>query len=162
MNRKRIIIIASAVLAFSVVTVGFKFHSDRRASLARAEGCRAALTQTYEQFSRHGPEIARIHTEIMLLGAHRHSEMLLEHPFARWWPPHTRGSYEHPPFWRYPTRRERLARVQSSFIKLQSELGVTNRQQEAELYTKYVEMIQKANTSLNPISGSSIKLPEKD
>ncbi len=148
MKAKMALYLAAVTVAIAATGIVLRFQSDRRAAIARADGCRAALDQTLEQFSRYGPDVAFLHTEAMVLYAHRHYEMLQEHPFARWWPAHTHGSYERLPFWERPTRKERLNGVRARIGELHAELGMTNRQQEAELLAAYFDIVMEANTAL--------------
>ena len=136
-------------MAAIVTIVAVKFHVDRRVYLAGAYSRRAALIQTYNHLGKHGPEITRLYSEMMLLGAYRHSEELLSHPLAPWWPRRTRGSYERVPFWRQPSRLEQLSAIRSDQQEFLIQIGITNRQQTAELFERYVEHMRKANTNLH-------------
>ena len=145
MRHKKILLTCVAVVAVVSVTLVLKFHIARRVSLASAYSRRTTLQQTYEHLSEHGPEITSLHTKMMLLGAYRHSEALLSHPLAPWWPQRTRGSYERMPYWKRPSRQEQFDRIHADHLEFLSEIGVTNSQTRAELFKRYVELMREAN-----------------
>lgn len=145
MKRNKILVIAAVVLVAIAVTVVVKFHIDRRVYLADSYARLGALSQTHEHFFKYGSELARLHTEMMLLGACRDSEEILSHPLAPWWPRPPRAPYKRVPFKIRHNRTEELSRVISKRLEFAEQIGVTNWQQEAELYSRYVQQINEAN-----------------
>ena len=140
--KKKLIICVPSVLAVLVCAAWCVLAIVRMRTEASLSASWHSFSDQHDILDQYGPESAHIWMEMMMLAYARSLEDHLKHPLAPWWPRATisRGSHAGvgTP---HLTRRERLEQIQNDRETFARSIGVTNIQDEADLYTRFIDSL---------------------
>ena len=155
--KPKIIIAVAVVILLALIVEGAKFYADRREQIAAYEVRLQTFRWVHSNLVEKGPEYARLHSEVMILGNYNGLEDIVSHPFAPWWPDRLNGATERGFFFSAQSRNEKIRALHNAREEFQGSIGVTNRQDETKLFKRMVEMMNEPTTgrTVPPSAGAA-------